>query len=151
MMKPLVIVGLLFLASSGSVPSQVRSNPNDEQSTVLALEVLWNQAEQSKDAKAVEQLLGGTLTYIDENGLLMSKSEFVASVGRASFHADQIFNEGMTAQRYGDVILVTGTYRETRTEKGKPFSSRGRFTDVWTKQGGTWLCVASQTTLISPK
>jgi hypothetical protein len=33
--------------------------------------------------------------------------------------------------------------------KGKPISRRGRFTDTWVKQNGTWLCVASQNTLIS--
>jgi ketosteroid isomerase-like protein len=138
----------MLLTSSVIGLSQERSSLNDETSTVLSLEVLWNQAEQSKDSKALNQLLGSTLTYIDETGLQMDKSEFLVSVTRTSLNTDQIFNEGMTAKRYGDVILVTGTYREKGIEKGKQFSKRGRFTDVWVKQAGMWKCVSSQTTLL---
>jgi|ERR1700722_8417664 ketosteroid isomerase-like protein len=148
MTRPLLTVCLMLFASSVIGLSQERSNSNDEKAKVLSLEVLWNQAEQSKDAKALNQLLGNTLTYIDETGLLLDKSEFLVSVTRTSLDTDQIFNEGMTANRYGDVILVTGTYREKGIEKGKPFVKRGRFTDVWAKQAGIWQCVSSQTTLL---
>ena len=147
-MRPLFTMCLMLLTGSMIGLPQERPNPNDERGTVLSLEILWNQAEQSKDAKALNQLLGSTLTYIDETGLLMDKSEFLVSVARTSLNTDQIFNEGMTAKRYGDVILVTGTYREKVIEKGKPFLKRGRFTDVWAKQAGIWQCVSSQTTLL---
>jgi uncharacterized protein DUF4440 len=147
-MRLLFTMCLMLLTSPVTGLPQERSNSNDEKGTVLSLEVLWNQAEQSKDSKALNQLLGSTLTYIDESGLLMNKSQFLVSVTRTSLNTDQIFNEGMRADRYGDVILVTGTYREKGIEKGKPFSKRGRFTDVWAKQAGIWQCVSSQTTLM---
>ena len=147
-MRLLFTMCLMLLTSPVTGLPQERSNLNDEKGTVLSLEVLWNQAEQSKDSKALNQLLGSTLTYIDESGLLMNKSQFLVSVTRTSLNTDQIFNEGMRADRYGDVILVTGTYREKGIEKGKPFSKRGRFTDVWAKQAGIWQCVSSQTTLM---
>ena len=147
-MRLLFTMCLMLLTSPVTGLPQERSNSNDEKGTVLSLEVLWNQAEQSKDSKALNQLLGSTLTYIDESGLLMNKSQFLVSVTRTSLNTDQIFNEGMRADRYGDVILVTGTYREKGIEKGKPFLKRGRFTDVWAKQAGIWQCVSSQTTLL---
>jgi ketosteroid isomerase-like protein len=50
---------------------------------------------------------------------------------------------------YGDAAVVTGIYREKGTDRGKPYQRRGRFTDTWVKQSGTWQCVASQSTLIS--
>jgi hypothetical protein len=50
---------------------------------------------------------------------------------------------------YGEAAVVNGIYRDKGTEKGKPFSRRGRFTDTWIHQNGTWQCVASQSTLIS--
>jgi len=147
-MRPLFTICLMLLASPVIGLPQEKSNSNDERSAVLSLEVLWNQAEQNKDSKALNQLLGSTLSYIDETGLLMNKSQFLASVARTSLGTDQIFNEGMTANRYGDVILITGTYREKGTENGKQFAKRGRFTDVWVKQAGIWECVSSQTTLL---
>ena len=148
MMRPVFTMCLMLLTSSVIGLPQERPNPNDERNTVLSLEVLWNQAEQNKDSKALNQLLGSTLSYIDETGLLMNKSQFLVSVRRTSLGTDQILNEGMTAERYGDLILVTGTYREKGIEKGKQFLKRGRFTDVWVKQAEIWQCVSSQTTLV---
>jgi len=54
----------------------------------------------------------------------------------------------MKLHRYGDTVVVTGATREKGTEKGKPFSHQGRFTDTWIKKEGQWLCVASQLSLI---
>jgi hypothetical protein len=55
----------------------------------------------------------------------------------------------MTAHIYGDSAVVTGIYREKGMNKGKPYLRRGRFTDTWVNQNGTWVCVASQSTLIT--
>src|ERR1700677_3880422 len=148
MMRPVFTMCLMLLTSSVIGLPQERPNPNDERNTVLSLEVLWNQVEQNKDSKALNQLLGSTLSYIDETGLLMNKSQFLVSVTRTSLGTDQILNEGMTAERYGEVILVTGTSREKGIEQGNQFSKRGRFTDFWVKQAAVWQCVSSQTTLV---
>jgi hypothetical protein len=46
-------------------------------------------------------------------------------------------------------VVVTGTYKEKGEEKGKAYSRRGRFTDMWVREKGGWLCMASQETLIT--
>lgn len=138
----LLIVGIGALAQSGA-------NRKDEEGRLLGLEQAWNHAEQEKNVKALGQLLADSLVYVDYDGSLMNKMQFLSSVGAEALHTDQITNESMTAQVYGDAAVVTGIYREKGSNKGKPFSRRGRFTDTWIKQGGTWQCVASQSTLIS--
>lgn len=50
--------------------------------------------------------------------------------------------------RCGGSAVVTGIYREKGVCNGKPYVRRGRFTDTWVAQGGTWVCAASQSTLI---
>jgi Domain of unknown function (DUF4440) len=102
-----------------------------------------------KDAKTLDSLLDSTLAYIDYDGALMDKAKFMASVKAPSLHPEQIVNESMTAYMYGDSAVVTGIYREKGVKNGKHYSRRGRFTDTWVNQGGTWLCAASQSTLIS--
>jgi hypothetical protein len=54
----------------------------------------------------------------------------------------------MNAQAYENAVVVTGTYREQGVEKGKAYTRRGRFTDIWIQENGAWLCAASQETLI---
>ena len=114
---------------------------------VLSLENAWNEAESHTDLKALTGLLAPTFAYTDADGTFMDKSQFLSSVRAAG--SSQIVNDGMKAESYGNVIVVTGSYREQGMEKGKPYTRRGRFTDTWVQQNGQWLCVASQETLIA--
>ena len=143
-MSVLVSVFLLLWV----VAPQTTPAPDGEQSKILALENAWNQAEEHKDIKALESLLDSTLVYIDYDGSMMDKAQFIASIKMPSLHPEQIVNESMTAHVYGDSAVVTGLYREKGEKNGKPYLRRGRFTDTWVYRDGTWVCVASQSTLI---
>jgi ketosteroid isomerase-like protein len=149
-MKVLISAGALCFTMFLSVFAQERARTSDEEGRILALETAWNHAEESKDAAALDQLLAASLAYIDYDGSLMNKKEFLASIQQESLHPAQITNEEMTAKVYGEAAVVTGIYREKGMLKGKAYQRRGRFTDTWVKQQGTWQCVASQSTLIQP-
>jgi ketosteroid isomerase-like protein len=120
---------------------------SSDKARVLSLENAWNEAEVHKDAKAIAALLADTFAYTDADGEFEDKNQFLVDIkfGTSSL----IVNEGMKAESYGDVIVVTGTYREQGIEKGKPYQRRGRFTDTWIRKQGQWLCAASQETLIT--
>lgn len=139
---------LLFFVCTVSAGVAQTAQGSPEETKILALENAWNQAEEHKDANALESLLDPTLVYIDYDGSLMGKAQFIASVQAPSLHPEQIVNESMTAHVYGASAVVTGIYREKGTKNGKPYSRRGRFTDSWVFQNGMWTCVASQSTLI---
>jgi ketosteroid isomerase-like protein len=124
--------------------------PSGEEGRIIALESAWDQAEQNKDANALENLLAENLVYVDYDGSISTKQQFLASVKSADIAGEQINNEGVTVHLYGNSVAVsTGIYRDKGIEKGKPFSRRGRFTNVWLNQNGRWECIASQSTLIA--
>ena len=148
-MKTGIVICVLFLFVSTLLAAQEAPDAEAQKTKILALENAWNRAEQNKDAKALEGLLAGTLVYIDYDGSLMDKAGFMSSVKAPSLHPEQIVNESMTAYMYGDSAVVTGIYREKGVRNGKPYSRRGRFTDTWVNQSGTWVCAASQSTLFS--
>jgi ketosteroid isomerase-like protein len=144
-----VFLSLLLLLGATSVTSGQTARPSPEQSKIIALENAWNQAEEHKDVNALESLLASSLVYIDYDGSIMNKQEFIQSVKSPSLHPEQIVNESMTAHVYGGSAVVTGVYREKGTKTGKPYLRRGRFTDTWVFQNGSWVCVASQSTLMA--
>ena len=119
-----------------------------EESKILALENAWNKAEEEKDYRALDMLLDESLVYVDWDGSRMNKEQFIASIRAPELHPAQIVNESQEAHVFGDSAIVTGVYREKGTNKGKAYSRRGRFTDTWIYRNGTWVCVASQSTLI---
>jgi ketosteroid isomerase-like protein len=139
---------LVLLISSAFIFAQETSKPSGEEGHLRALETAWNHAEQSKDAAALNQLLADTFVYVDYDGTLMNKKQFLASTLNDEVQNEQINNEGMTIQVYGDAAVVNGAYRDKGLEKGKPFFRHGRFTDTWVLRNGAWQCVASQSTLI---
>jgi ketosteroid isomerase-like protein len=141
-------VGLFLAAVALTLGVRAQTKAADE-SKILALENAWNLAEQHKDARALDELLGDGLVYIDYDGSIMSKSEFLASIAKPSLHPEQIVNESTTVHMYETAAVVTGIYREKGVDKGKPYLRRGRFTDTWVYQDNVWRCVASQSTLIS--
>jgi len=138
-----LLIGLLP-AAAGQAPAQL----DPEQTKILALENAWNQAEEHKDIKALDRLLDASLVYVDYDGSIMDKAQFMSSIKAPALHPEQIVNESMTAHVYGDSAVVTGVYREKGEKSGKPYLRHGRFTDTWVFQRGTWTCVASQSTLM---
>jgi len=148
-MKLRLAVGLILILFSLVIVlhSQPQTMSSDE-GRILALETAWNHAEQSKDVATLDQLLSPELVYIDYDGSISTKQEFLASVKSEGLTPEQIVNEQQTAHVFGDCAVVTGIYRERGVNKGKPYSRRGRFTDTWVKIKDTWQCVASQSTLI---
>jgi ketosteroid isomerase-like protein len=146
-MKMAVIsVALLCLALS---PMWAQDSDDDSTVTkVLALEHAWNQAEQRKDAKALEALFDNDLVYVDYDGTLRNKSDFLARTKATTTHPEVEITESMTAHKAGAAIVVTGIYLAKGVENGKPYVRRGRFVDTWISRDGNWLCVVSQSTPI---
>jgi ketosteroid isomerase-like protein len=145
-----IIAACLGVTMMGMVVwAQERSKVSNEEGRILALETAWNHAEENKDSTALDQLLASTLVYVDYDGSVLTKGEFLAQIKAVDLHPSQVINDEMTALVYGDAAVVTGTYREKGTNKGKAYVRRGRFTDTWVRVNGTWQCVASQSTLIA--
>lgn len=141
-------IALLF-ATSLSAVAQGQGDSAAQRSRVLAFESAWGMAEKDKDVKALDALLDDSLTYIDYDGTLKSKGDFLAGVKAPSDNREEQVIESTSAHVYGDTAIVIGVYRVKGIDKGKPYQRRGRFTDTWVYRNGLWVCVASQYTLLS--
>lgn len=125
-----------------------QSVQDSDSARVQALETLWNQAEVAKDAAALDHLLADDFTYVDIDGSLHNKADFLDGIKHPHEHVEVIGNDALNTHVYHDTIIVIGTYREKGTLNGKAYSRHGRFTDTWIRQGSSWMCVASHSTLM---
>jgi ketosteroid isomerase-like protein len=149
-MRAVAAICVLVSAWAAIGVGQESVKPSGEEGRIIALESAWDQAEKNKDATALAGLLADNLVYVDYDGSLRNKQQFLASIKSASVSSEQINNEGVTVRLYSNNVAVsTGIYRDKGVENGKPFQRRGRFTNVWINQNGTWQCIASQSTLIA--
>lgn len=138
---------LLVLAALATCLAAGASEQAD-QSKILALENVWNQAQLQNDASALNHLLPDTFIYTDYDGTVMNKAQFLADLKDPSYQASMVVNEDMKVFTYNHAAVVTGTYHTKGKYKGRPFEHWGRFTDTWLFQDNLWQCVASHTTLI---
>jgi len=143
MPRPLIL--LLALVFLSFVPE--RSTAQGDETKIIALENLWNQMQINHDADAMGKMLDSDYVFTDYDGTVLTKGQFLASIRDKSIQVTVEVSENMKLFRHGDTVIVIGSTREKGTEKGKPFSRVGRFTDTWIKKDGQWLCIASQLSL----
>jgi ketosteroid isomerase-like protein len=120
-----------------------------QQTRILALENAWNQAVMQRDARAIAPLMDDGLIYIDYDGTVMNKAQYLASLRAEEPHFEHIQSESMQVQVFGNSAVVVGVYRELGTQRGKSYARRERFVDTWVNRAGSWICVASDSTLIT--
>jgi uncharacterized protein (TIGR02246 family) len=150
-MKKSVTVPLAALAVCAALLAQTKPGTSGDEIQIRQLERAWNEAEARHDPAAVTNIVADTLVYVDFDGSMMNKAEYIRDVTKTAYQADHLYDEGFNVTVYGSAAVVTGIYRETGTSKGKNYTHRVRFTDTWIKQDNVWHCVASQSTLIQGK
>ncbi len=141
---------LVLLLATPCLAAQNSSPPDPEQSRIFSLENAWNQALRQKDGSALKMLLAPDLVYVDYDGSVSNKAQYLAGVQEASLHPVHVVSESMSVHFYGGVAVVSGLCRENGVRNGKAYSVRVRFTDTWIRRNESWVCVASQSTLINP-
>jgi hypothetical protein len=93
------------------VAAQDQRDSPANRSKIIAFENAWNQAEERKDARALDALIDNWLVYTDYDGTLKTKADFLASVKAAGRRPEPQVRKSMKAHVYGDTAVVTGVYR----------------------------------------
>jgi ketosteroid isomerase-like protein len=147
MWKPFYV--FLVLLTPLRLGAQNKVQLDAEQARILSLENAWDRAVKQKDAAALQMLLAPELVYVDYDGKLMDKAEYLSSVQSRALHPERIVSESMNVHVYAAAAVATGVYRESGERNGKPYMLRERFTDTWVRRGASWMCVSSNSTLIN--
>src|SRR6202050_5897331 len=70
---------LLTIASIGQAAAQ-RSKDDSQQNKLLVMEHLWNEAQVSRDARALDSMIGSQFVNTEYDGEVSDKSKFLADV-----------------------------------------------------------------------
>src|SRR5207245_10616488 len=98
---------------SATLFAQEKSPSTGDEIQIQQLERAWNQAEARRDATAISSIVADSLTYIDYDGTLMNKAEYLHSVTKSDLEPDHLSDEGVSVRVYGTAAVATGIYRET--------------------------------------
>jgi ketosteroid isomerase-like protein len=138
------IVGLLATLATAQ-----DSDERDAASKVQALEKFWDRAEQQGDIRALDLIFDESMTYVDEDGSLLSKAEFLSRVVKeAGTQVQSLVTPALSVHVYGDTAVAIGIYTYKGVRKGMVQQREGRFIDTWVLKKGGWVCVVAQSTPI---
>jgi|SRR5580704_5722038 hypothetical protein len=138
---------LLTLAAIGQAAAQ-KSKDDSQETKLLIMEHLWNEAQVNRDARALDGMLGSNFINTEYDGEVSDKSKFLADIKDPRLNLSSLTIQDLKVNMYADSAVVVGIYHTKGTYQGKPYEHFGRFTDTWVYTEGRWQCVASHTSLM---
>ena len=138
---------LLALAAVGQAAAQ-KSRDDSQETKLLIMEHLWNEAQVNRDARVLDAMLGSEFVNTEYDGEVSDKAKFLADIKDPQFKPASLTIQDVKVSMYADAAVVVGIYHTKGTYQGKPYEHFGRFTDTWVYTDGRWQCVASHTSLL---
>jgi ketosteroid isomerase-like protein len=138
---------LLALAFVGPAAAQ-KSKDDSQETKLLIMEHLWNEAQVNRDARVLDAMLGNEFVNTEYDGEVSDKAKFLADIKDPQFKPSILTIQDVKVSMYADTAVVVGIYRTKGTYQNKPYEHFGRFTDTWIYAQGRWQCVASHTSLL---
>jgi ketosteroid isomerase-like protein len=138
---------LLSFAALGQASAQ-KSKDDSQQTKLLIMEHLWNEAQVNRDAPVLDAMLGSEFVNTEYDGEVSDKTKFLADIKDPHLNLSSLTIQDLKVSMYADSAVVVGIYHTRGTYQGKPYEHFGRFTDTWVFTEGRWQCVASHTSLL---
>jgi ketosteroid isomerase-like protein len=145
MIKQLLGIILLITCAFGQTADR---NADPQESKLIVLEHLWNEAQVHRDSGALAELIGDRFLNTEYDGEVSDRAKFLADIRDPQFKPIAVTIRDVKVILYQQTAVVAGVYQTKGSYKGKPYDHVGRFTDTWVYEKGKWQCVASHTSLL---
>src|SRR5216684_1015919 len=99
-----------------------------------------------KDLATLNELIADDLIYTHSSARLDTKQSMIGNMEGGSTVYTSMVPSDVTAQDFGDTVVLTGTCRIGVNAGGRPNNFGVRFTDVYANKGGSWQMVTWQST-----
>ena len=147
MLGALMLLSLLF-----AVPTPEPS-PNDAAANLRARDQALLDAIAPGDVKLWEATLAPEAVYVDENGSIMNRSQFLAELKPLPVGSSGTIKIVSYSARFsGDLATVVHTDDEQEIFHGQHISAQYLTSETWQRRGGAWklLMVHTYSTLAEP-
>jgi ketosteroid isomerase-like protein len=108
--------------------------------TLTALNLDYVGSVQRSDTARFEEILSDDFLNTNPDGTLVDRKGFLAQIAPKARISDLTCHD-VNVRLMGDFAVIHARTSYT-LPNGSPGS--GRYTDIWARRGGTWLCVAAQ-------
>jgi len=120
----------------------VQTKPQSDHDILAALNADYINSVQHSDVKRFDEILAPEFYCSNPDGSLLGRAAFLTQTAKPVAIKD-LRAEDVLIRLMGDTAII-----HARTAYTKPDGTAGggRYTDVWMRQGGRWLCVSAHVT-----
>lgn len=97
---------------------------------------------QNSDVGRFEQILADDFLNSNPDGSLVDRAGFLGQIARPAAIAN-LATEDVRIRIMGDFAII---HARTTYNLADGRAAAGRYTDIWARRGGQWLCVAAHVT-----
>jgi ketosteroid isomerase-like protein len=97
---------------------------------------------QNSDVRRFEEILADDFLNSNPDGSIVDRAGFLKQIARPATIAD-LAAEDVRIRVMGDVAIIHARTTYTLAD-GR--AAAGRYTDIWTRRKGQWVCVAAHVT-----
>jgi len=108
--------------------------------TLTALNLDYVNSVQRSDTKRFDEILSDDFLNTNPDGSLVDRASFLAQIAPKAKISGLACHD-VNVRVMGDVAIIHARTSYTLPD-GRP--GTGRYTDIWARRGGRWLCVAAQ-------
>ena len=145
----ILIAASLLTGGCARAPKQ-ETDPEAVRAEILAIENQWATAIERQDAAAFERLAAEDFRFIDENGRVLNRAQYIADRSHNPDNVESAVQDEIEVRQYGDAAIATGRSTLHGTRNGAPFVYRFRWTDVYVRRARGWQPVSAQLTALPP-
>jgi ketosteroid isomerase-like protein len=138
----LLVILLAASARAGELSSDQRQ--------ILRLEDEWVRAMNVKDQKALDGILAPGFTFIEPDGTMKERVEYLADRTGDVVETESFHNADLMVSVFGNAAIASGVATITERHHGKRYHFSARWKEVWLKRTGKWPVIASQATPVNP-
>ena len=150
-MKWVGAVLLLAILALGLSPLRGEDKKSDTASVLKALDAKLTKAFEDRDVKMLDKHIADNYIEIDPRGGIHNKKDFLDYLSKGTAKFESLKETDVKVRSFGDTAVVTGLLDIKGKAGDKDFSGRYRWTRVYHKKGGEWMCITEQHTYVVPK
>jgi ketosteroid isomerase-like protein len=109
----------------------------------------WDRAMVANDPEAIGRFMAHDWTIIGSDGGVVDRATFLKLVRSGALRHDVMESEDVTVRVYGGTAVVTGRGVSGGTYQGQAFREVERWSCVFVRREGRWVCVSTHLSRIA--
>lgn len=141
-MRSLIVLTIVLFATLRAEHGFCDNDSDSDKGAILKLEKEFSQAMIDGDVSWFNNTLTEDFKIVLPDGDLWNRAKYVNAWETGALDCSKSEIVELDVRVYGDTAIVIGQGDVAGTADGKPFEHTERWTDIYVKRDGKWMCVS---------